>query len=115
MNSDERFERLDVLGDELAKVADVHVRDVGALGEELVATVDVAGVNVVAIRDEDGGLLIFSDDEGFEDPDDLLDHINTAASDDALNAVLDELDWLRSQHGHSAVGEYSERLRQGDQ
>ena len=66
----------------------------------------------LAWRDEDGELNVYSDDEGFEDPDDVRGHVQAAAGDDdLLNAVLDEAEWLQQQHGRAALGDYRDHLR----
>lgn len=108
MGSDDRFERLDSLARELEEVAGVHVAGIEANEgeEEIVVHADVGGVRVLAWRDEDGDLSVYSDDEGFEDPDDVRDHIRATADDeDFLNAVLDEAEWIQQQHGRSSLAD----------
>ena len=114
MSSDNRFDRLDNLARELKDVDGVHLTDIEANDgeDEIVAHVDVGGVRVLAWHDEDRVLNVYSDDEGFEDPDDVRDHIKvTADDDDFLNAILDEAEWLQEQHGRATLAEYRDHLR----
>lgn len=111
MNSDGRFDRLDNLSRELEEVSNVHLVDIETNEDEIVATADVGGVRVIALYDEDDDLRVYSDDEGYEDLDDVLEHINKTASDDDLRGLLDEADWLRSQHGDAGLKDYRDHLR----
>lgn len=114
MGSENRFDRLDNLARELKEVTGVHLADIESNDgeDEIVAHADVGGVRVLAWRDEDGDLNVYSDDDGFEDPDDVRDHIKaTADDDDFLNAVLDEAEWLQQQHGRAGLADYRDHLR----
>jgi hypothetical protein len=110
---DDRFDRLDAVSREMAEVDHINLIDIEANKDETVATVDIEGVQVNAWHDDQGSLLVYSDNEGFEDPDDILDHVNTVASDDALNAIVDEVEWLRFQHGDDGVKDFL-RHRRGE-
>ena len=113
MSSDDRFDRLDDLTRELKEVTGVHIVDIEANDgeDEIIAHADVGDVHVLAWR-EDNALTVYSDDEGFEDPDDVRDHIKaTACDDDFLNAVLDEAEWLQEQHGRASLADYRDHLR----
>lgn len=110
MSEDDRYARLDELTRELKEVSDVHVVDVGTNGEEVVANFQIGGIDVLALYDEDGDLRVYSDDDRYED-DEVLDHVNSVASEDDVCAVLDEVAWLREQHGDDAVDDYRDRIR----
>ena len=111
MKPDSRFDRLDDLSRQLDEVSDVHLVDIGTNEDEILATADVGGVRVTALYDEDGYLRVYSEDDGFEDSDDVVEHINKVASDDDLCSLLDEADWLRSQHGNAGLTDYRDHLR----
>lgn len=76
MGGDDRFDRLDDLARELQEVSGVRLVDIEADEEEIVVTADVRDVRVQAWYDEDGDLCVDSDVEGFEDPDDVHEHLN---------------------------------------
>jgi hypothetical protein len=111
MNADNRFDRLDDLTRELEEESDVHLVDIETNEDEIVATADVGGVRVEAWYDDDGDLCMDSNDERFDDPDDAREHVNKASSDDDLCALLDEAEWLRSQHGNPGLSDYRDHLR----
>lgn len=63
MSSDDRFDRLDNLARELKEVTGVHLADIEANDgeDEIIAHADVGGVRVLAWRDEDGDLNVYSE------------------------------------------------------
>jgi hypothetical protein len=72
----------------------------------------VRGVHVQAWYDEDRYLNLYSEDEGFEDPDDVHAPLNAGDnSEDDLCALLDEVEWLRSHHGDAGLSDYRDHRR----
>lgn len=112
MDAEDHFARLDDLDRELKHASGVHfvdidAIDIGADEEAVELTADVRGVRVQAWYDEDGALNVYSEDEGFEDPDDVHAHLNAGDnSEDDLCGLLDEVEWLRSHHGDAGLSNY---------
>lgn len=112
VDAEEHFARLDELRRELQKEEGIHLVDIGTTDldadeDAVEVTVDVRGVRVTAWFDEDRDLKVFSYDEGFEDEDDIHDHLNAGDhSEDFVCALLDEVEWLWRHHGDTGLSDY---------
>lgn len=114
MTADERFDRLGDVERALAeydsRITDIELEDTDE-HDGFVATLDVDGVSVTTLR-EDNALLVYSDDDRMDDIDDAHDHVNKVfGDDDILNAVLDEAEELVEKHGVNSLSDYRDRLR----
>lgn len=119
MEFEEHFARLDDIDRELQQVSGVRLVDIDTIGidadgDAAEVTADVRGVRVHAWYDEDRVLNVFSYDEEFWDPDDVHAHLNAGDnSEDDPCGLLDEVEWLRSQHGDTGLAHYREHRRHG--
>src|SRR4051812_46678810 len=112
--TDERFDRLSdvqrALAEHDSRITDIELEETDE-HERFVATLDVAGVSVTTLR-EDDALLVYTDDEGMHDVDDAHDHVNKVfGDDDILNVVLDEAEELVEKHGLASLSDYRDQLR----
>lgn len=119
MGVDDRFGQINDLVGELKEEPGVHLLDIDTIDidaddDAVEVTADVRGVCVQAWHDEDGVLNVYSEDEGFEDPDDVHDHLNARENSEMdVEALVDEAESLRSRYGNAALSDYRDHLRGG--
>ena len=110
MGRDELFEWLDDVLRQLGDDPGIRLLDIEPNEDETVVVVDVVGVRVYAWHEEDNGLCIFCDDDGFEFPDDVVDHINRVGDEDDLNWILDGVEQIRLHLGDGGIADYLNHL-----